>query len=94
MNFKNIYRQEILTAKEITNIRENLGMNYTQFGRFFRVSHAIVPLWERGKTSPMPALSELIRIKSSPEYLEVNKEELKMAMFRKDRPTNLMKGTR
>jgi len=90
MNFKNTYSREILTAKAIKDIRKNLGMSCRQFAKFLRLSNVIISMWEKGQSSPRPALSDLMRIKSSAEYLEANKEELKVAMFRKPRPSGLV----
>lgn len=91
MDFKNTYPKEKLTAKEIADIRKSLEMNCYQFSKFFGVSHAIIPIWERGETTPTYAISELIRIKTSPEYLEANQEEVSAAKFLKTRPEKYRK---
>lgn len=86
MDLTELKQRKPLTAQEVKDIRKNLELNFNQFGRYFNVSPVAVQLWEKEKSFPISPISELIRIKSSPQYLEENKEEMLWAKARKPRP--------
>ena len=67
--YKNKY--ELLSGDEIKDIRVNvLNMSQDQFADYLSVCPTSIFLWERKNRPQDRSTDQLIRIKSSPEYVE------------------------
>ena len=61
----------LLSGEEIKHIRVNiLNMSHNQFAKYLSVCPTSIFLWERRNRPQWKSVDQLIRIKSSPEYIE------------------------
>lgn len=69
----------ILTAKEIREARQRLGMSQRQFAEYLGVGEASVKRWETG-VLPDKSSSDLIRLKTDPNEARANYDALCVRM--------------
>lgn len=81
------YRQMagILSAGEIRNARQRLGMSQREFAEYLGVGEASVKRWETG-VLPDKSSSDLIRLKTDPKAARQNWTRLKSLLSRQAPP--------
>lgn len=77
----------ILTAEEIREARQRLGMSQREFAEYLGVGEASVKRWETG-VLPDKSSSDLIRLKTDPEAAKENYEFLRRRL-NLDSPTRI-----
>ena len=66
---------DLLTAKQIDEMRRNLGMTWKQFAEYVGVGVATLKRWMRGEIQT-GALDTLVRFKADPDYARSALDEL------------------
>lgn len=66
----------LLSGDEIQERREKLGLTQFGFGKYLNVPFNNVCFWERLSRLQSKSTDDLIRIKTSPEYVRDHKEEI------------------
>lgn len=71
--------EKVVLPEKIRRIREGLGLSRYQFAKYLHVTPQTVHDWEvKGESKKMTnSIKELLRLKCSSEYLQVNEDEIK-----------------